>query len=339
LTWIDAVAAIDATLDCPAVTPTPLERAPASLAGGRDLWLKREDQHELGAFKWRGALPAMRAFRDAGATAVVTASTGNHGAAAAWAAERLGMHAIVYAPEGSTQAKLDLIERHGGEIRIFGTDFDVAKEEAERVAREEGVPFFADGAEPPQYDGYATIADEVLDQLGRAPAAIVVPVGNGALLGGIGVRLAERAPETLRVGVVASAAPVMAESWEAGRLVECDALPTIADGLAVRVAVPYAVDVLARAAQRMLRVGEDEMQASIGEFAAAGIRVEASGAASLAAFAYLEPLDGPVVLIVTGRNIDEALYRRAVMSRRERAGLPAWATSRRDSSSRDRPSP
>jgi len=98
LTWIDAVAAIAATLDCRAVTPTPLERAPAALADGRDLWLKREDEHELGAFKWRGALPAMQAFRDAGATAVVTASTGNHGAASAWAAARLGVQAIVYAP-------------------------------------------------------------------------------------------------------------------------------------------------------------------------------------------------------------------------------------------------
>ena len=143
------------------------------------------------------------------------------------------MRAIVYAPEGSARAKLDLIERHGGEIRAFGADFDLAKDEAKRVAAADGVPFFADGAEEAQYGGYAEIADEVLDQLGRAPGAIVVPVGNGALLGGIGLRLAEWAPGTLRIGVVASAAPVMAESWEAGRLVEAGALPTIADGLAV----------------------------------------------------------------------------------------------------------
>ena len=299
-------------LDCRTMTPTPLDPAPASLADGGDVWLKREDQHELGAFKWRGALPAMRAFRAGGATAVVTASTGNHGAASAWAAAQLGMRTIVYAPEGSTQAKLELIQRHGGEMRIFGADFDLAKDEAERVAEAEGMPFFADGAEPPQYDGYAEIADEVLDQLGCAPSAIVVPVGNGALLGGIGLRLAERAPETLRVGVVASAAPVMAECWEAGRLVEAGADPTIADGLAVRVAIPYAVEVLARAAQRMLRVDERELARAIGALAAAGIRVEASGAASLAALPYLEPVDGPVVLIVTGRNIDDALYRRAL---------------------------
>jgi threonine dehydratase len=308
---MDAVAAIGVNLDCRPVA-TPLEPAPPSIARGRDVWLKREDEHELGAFKWRGALPAMEAFRAAGATAVVTASTGNHGAAAAWAAARLGMRAIVYAPEGSTQAKLDLIRRHGGEIRIFGADFDLAKDEAERAAGAEDMPFFADGAEEPQYGGYAAIADEVLDQLGSPPGAVVVPVGNGALLGGIGLRLAERAPGTLRVGVVAAVAPVMADCWEAGRVVEGGADPTIADGLAVRVAIPYAVEILARAAQRMLRVDEREMARSIGELAAAGIRVEASSAAAPAALPQLEPVDGPVVLIVTGRNIDEALYRRAV---------------------------
>jgi threonine dehydratase len=299
-------------LDCRVVPPTRLEPAPAGLAAGRDVWLKREDEHELGAFKWRGALPAMRAFRDAGATTVVTASTGNHGAASAWAANRLGMRAIVYAPEGSSRAKLALIERHGGEIRISGADFDLAKAEAERVAAEEGVPFFADGAEEAQYRGYAAIAEELLEQLDRPPGAVVVPVGNGALLGGIGARLAERSPGTLRVGVVAAAAPVMAECWEAGRVVERGADPTIADGLAVRVAIPYAVGVLAEAAQRMLRVDERELAQAIGALAGMGIRVEASAAAALAALPQVEEVAGPVVLIVTGRNIDDALYRRAV---------------------------
>jgi len=294
------------------VTPTRLEPAPAGLAPGRDVWLKREDEHELGAFKWRGALPAMEAFRAAGATAVVTASTGNHGAASAWATARLGMRAIVYAPEGSTNAKLELIERNGGEIRIFGADFDLAKDEAERVAKAEGMPFFADGAEAAQYGGYAAIADELLDQLDGPPGAVVVPVGNGALLGGIGLRLAERAPMTLRIGVVAAAAPVMADCWEAGRVVERGADLTIADGLAVRVAIPYAVDVLSDAAQRMLRVDERELAEAIGALAGAGIRVEASGGAALAALPQVEEVKGPVVLIVTGRNIDDALYRRAV---------------------------
>ena len=78
--------------------PTPLEQAPPSLASGRQLLLKREDAHELGAFKWRGALPSLERYRAEGASAVVTASTGNHGAATAWAAQRTGLTAIVYVP-------------------------------------------------------------------------------------------------------------------------------------------------------------------------------------------------------------------------------------------------
>jgi threonine dehydratase len=294
------------------VTPTPLEPAPASLAGGRELYLKREDVHELGAFKWRGALPVLEVYREAGADAVVTASTGNHGAATAWAARRLGLRAIVYAPEGATQAKLALIESLGADMRLVGADLDVAKDEARAHAERAGLPFFEDGAEPAQYEGYAMIADEILDQLSAPPAAVVVPVGNGALLGGIGMRLAERAPATLRVGVAAKEAPVMAECWHAGSVVTSERSTTFADGLAVRVAIPLAVDVLGEVASRMLLVSERELAEAVGAFAAAGIRVEGAAAAALAALRQLDDVDGAAVLVVTGRNIDDALHARAV---------------------------
>ena len=290
---------------------TPLEPAPASLVSGRTVFLKREDVHELGAFKWRGALPVLEAYRDDGADTVVTASTGNHGAATAWAAARLGLRALVYAPEAASEAKIAHVKRLGAELRLVGTDLDEAKEEARRHAAANGLPFFEDGAERGQYEGYGTIADEILDALNEPPAAIVVPVGNGALLGGIGLRTAARAPNTLRVGVVAKEAPVMAESWEAGRLVESDRSATFADGLAVRVAIPLAVDVLAEVADRMLVVSERDLARAVGAFADAGIRVEGAGAAGLAALPRLADVDGAVVLVVTGRNIDDELHTRA----------------------------
>ena len=293
-------------------TPTPLEAAPPSLAGGRPLFLKREDVHELGAFKWRGALPVLTAYRKAGADTVVTASTGNHGAATAWAAERLGLRAIVYVPEGATRAKVALVEGLGAEMRLVGADLDEAKEEARGHAEGAGLPFFEDGAEPAQYDGYGAIADELLDQLDDAPAAVVVPVGNGALLGGIGMRLAARSPQTLRIGVAAKEAPVMAESWRAGAVVTSERSATFADGLAVRVAIPLAVDVLGEVASRMLLVSEHELAQAVGAFAAAGLRVEGAAGAALAAVSQLDDVDGSVVLIVTGRNIDDELHARAV---------------------------
>jgi threonine dehydratase len=291
--------------------PTPLEIAPAALGRGGRLFLKREDVHELGAFKWRGALPVLTAYRDRGAKAVVTASTGNHGAATAWAAKRLGLQALVYAPEGATRTKLALVEELGAETRLVGADLDEAKDEARRHADANRLPFFEDGAEPAQYDGYGAIAEEILDQLDGPPAAIVVPVGNGALLGGIGLRVCEREPETLRVGVAAKDAPVMADSWHAGHVVASERSATFADGLAVRVAIPLAVDVLGEVASRMLVVSERDMARAVGAYAEAGIRAEGAAGAALAALPQLEDLDGPVVLVVTGRNIDDDLHARA----------------------------
>jgi threonine dehydratase len=294
------------------VTPvTPLEPAPPGLAGSRVLYLKREDVHELGAFKWRGALPAFEQYRAEGHHSVVTASTGNHGAAAAWAAGRLGMQAIVYAPPAAARAKVELIERLGADIRLAGRDFDGAKEEAASFAAAASLPLFVDGAERAQYEGYRAIARELLEQIGSPPAAVVVPVGNGALLGGIGLELRERSPATLRVGVQSAGAPVMVECWRAGRIVESEHADTFADGLAARVAVPLAVDVLGEVASRMLLVRERAIARAVGAFAAAGLRVEGAAAAALAVLDQLDEIDGSVVLVVTGRNIDEDLWRRA----------------------------
>ena len=129
---------------------------------------------------------------------------------------------------------------------------------------------FEDGAEPARWAGYRAIGEAILGQSPRAPAAVIVPVGNGALLAGVGSALGELAPEIERVGVVAEAAPVMALSHAAGQAVTCDRCATFADGLAVRVAIPLAVAELQRAADRMLRVSEREIALGVGAYARAG---------------------------------------------------------------------
>jgi threonine dehydratase len=291
---------------------TPLERAPDRLAAGRDLWLKREDVHELGAFKWRAALPVVREYARRGAPAVVTASTGNHGAATAWASGREGVRAIVYAPAEAAATKLHLLRTLGAEIRLVDGDLDDAKKRARADSELWRLPFFEDGAEPLQYEAYRAIGDEIAEQSPVPPAAVVVPVGNGALLAGVGRALGECRPSTLRVGVVASAAPVMADSWEAGHPVTSPTSDTIADGLAVRIAIPAAVDVLRETADRMVRVSERELAEAMGAFSRAGLRVEAGAVAPLAALRQLDDVEGPVVLVVSGRNVDDELWERAV---------------------------
>jgi threonine dehydratase len=285
---------------------TPLEDAPPGLAAGRRLLLKREDRHELGAFKWRGALPSLEAYRERGASAVVTASTGNHGAATAWAAQRTGLRAVVFVPEEVSRAKVALMDELGAELRPVGADVDEAKDAARAFAAEGGLPFFEDGAEEAQFRGYEAIGREILEQLGERPALTLVPVGNGALLIGVARRLAES------VGVVSRNAPVMALSVAAGHPVPCDLMSTFADGLAVRVAVPLAVQELVRLGTPFVQVSERAIARGVGAFASAGLRVEGSAAAALAALEEVDLPDGPVVLVVTGSNIDDDLHRRAV---------------------------
>jgi threonine dehydratase len=286
---------------------TPLEPAPPGLVQGRHVYLKREDAHELGAFKSRGALPTVESFRDHGASAVVTASTGNQGAATAWAAKRLGLEAVIFAPPSASPAKLEVLERLGADVRLTGNDFDEAKDAAVKFADDRGFAFFGDGAEPIQYEAYRAIGEEILVQAPETLAAVVTPVGNGALAVGVGRGVGGRA---LRVGVVAKEAPVMKRSWEEGRPVETTRCATIADGVAVRVAIPMAVEELRHTVDRMVEVSEREIARAIVAFDDAGIRVEGAAAATLAALPQLDDLDGAIVLVISGRNIDNELLNR-----------------------------
>ncbi len=145
------------------------------------------------------------------------------------------------------------------------------------------------------------------------PRAVVIPIGNGALAGGVGAALGTRSPGTLRVGVVAREMPVMAASYEAGAVVDVPAGATIADGLAVRVAIPLAVERLNAAVDLMLRVSERSIAAALVTCHDADVLVEASAAAALAAIRHRPDLavEGPVVLVMTGRNVDPGVVVRA----------------------------
>jgi threonine dehydratase len=282
---------------------TPLERAPEAL--GKDLWLKREDAHELGVFKWRGALPVVADYVSRGHDSIVTCSTGNHGAAVAWACRRHDAKAIVFLPPGTTARKVALLESLGADVRVAGSDFDEAKEAARDHAADHGIPFFEDGAEPLQYDAYGAIGAEILEQC--SPAAVVTPIGNGALAAGIGAAIGARAK---RYGVVASEMPVMAASYDAQQPIDVPAGTTIADGLAVRVAIPLAVERLLTTVDAMIRVSEREIASALAACHNVGVEIEPSAAAAVAAARYIEA-DGPIVLIMTGRNVDPALVERA----------------------------
>ena len=148
---------------------TPLEPAPDSIARGRPVGSSGRTSTSSARSSGAAPCPRSRSTARGGARAVVTASTGNHGAATAWAARELGLEAVVYVPEGASRTKVERMRGLGADLREEGADFDAAKELALAYASANGLPFFEDGAEPAQYAGYEAIGDELLDQLGGAP--------------------------------------------------------------------------------------------------------------------------------------------------------------------------
>ena len=199
---------------------------------------------------------------------------------------------------------------------------DEAKAAARAYAAEQGAFFFEDGAEPAQFDGYAAIGQELLDQLPEPPARRRagrkrrardrrLPRARRA---GARTRSGSRSPPPRRLRCGRAGGPASPA--------DSDRCATFADGLAVRVAIPLAVAELNPLVQRFELVSEAELEAAVRAYAEAGIRVEGAAAAPLGARAARSELPRPLVLIVTGRNVDDAALRPDSQPREHRiAGL------------------
>lgn len=289
--------------------PTPLEPAPR-LDGDREILLKREDLGPNGAFKWRGAICACAAFRADGATAVVTASTGNHGAATAWAAARLGMDAHIVVPEGASETKTALIARHGATLYERGAMLDDAARYAAGLASSLGAPFFEDGACEAQLLGTETIGDELA---AARPDVVVMPLACGGLAGGLARSLAAARPRPWLVGVQSTAYGRLGALWRG----EPDPLVpsgiSFADGLADNRIVEPAFSSCRAHLDDVFAVDDAALRDGVRELKRShGIVVEGAGAAPLAALRTSPERipAGRVVLIVSGRNVDAALAAR-----------------------------
>jgi threonine dehydratase len=231
-----------AYLDSPQLESGPLNDA----LGGR-LVLKVETLNPVRSFKGRGAdwlvgsRVAEARARGAAAPHLVCASAGNFGQGVAEAARRRGARATVYAAHSANPLKLARMRALGAEVVLAGDDFDAAKAAARAAADALGVPFVEDGRELAVTEGAGTMGLE----LARWPEPLdvaLIPLGNGALLAGVGHALRARSPRTRVVAVCAAGAPAMARSLREGRPVETARADTIADGIAVRVPVPEALD-------------------------------------------------------------------------------------------------
>jgi threonine dehydratase len=278
---------------------------------GEDAWLKIETLQPTGSFKIRGALAAMAAAPDG---PVVTASAGNHGLALARAAVLLGREATVVVAADASRAKVATLRRMPVLLVERGAGYTEAEEAALELASR-GATFVSPYNDPDVIAGQRTLGLELDTQLGGA-MTIVVPVGGGGLLAGLALWAAERGDVRV-IGVEAAASTAFSASLAAGRVVEVPIGETIADGLAGGVEPgSVTVDIVRDSGVvDMVTVDEDELLAAVAELHREhGLVVEGAGAAAVAAVRSGKAAapDGPVVALVTGRNVTDDVLRRAL---------------------------
>lgn len=297
--------------------PTPLVASPwLSRLTGAEVRLKLESLQVTRSFKVRGALNALsRLAEQQPRAAVVTASAGNHGRAVAWAAERLGLPAVVFTPRAAPQAKLGPIRAHGADLRPVADDYEGAERLAMAWAAQTGAVFVSPYSHADVIAGGGTVALEIVDAWPEVEE-IVVAIGGGGLISGI-ARLvkAGRTPVTV-TGVEAEASAAFSAARRAGRIVTIQPLPTLADGLGGNVEPdtltwPYIRDLV----DDIVTVSEGELAAGLrGLVSEEHLIAEGAGIAAVAAVAAGGIQGRNIAVVVSGANIDTPTLVRVLSS-------------------------
>ncbi|UCI09739.1 hydroxyectoine utilization dehydratase EutB [Mesorhizobium sp. B1-1-8] len=299
-----------------------IERTPTVLSEtlserlGFPVHLKLEHRQTTGSFKLRGASNAIASLgAEEKARGVVAASTGNHGRALAYAAKLEGMRAVICMSRLVPENKLDAIRRLGADIRIVGDSQDDAQQEVERLVAEEGLIMLPPFDHPAIVAGQGTLGLEMIEQVPDA-ALVLVQLSGGGLASGVAAAVKGISPGTKIVGVSMARGAAMKASLDAGRPMLVEELPTLADslgggiGLDNQLTFAMCSDLL----DDVVLLSEEEI--------AAGIRhayeqereiVEGAGGVGIAALlAGKVRANGPVVVLLSGRNIDMGLHRKIV---------------------------
>jgi len=277
---------------------------------GVEVVVKHENHTPIGAFKVRGGLVYVDRLKHArpDVAGIVSATTGNHGQSLAFAGQRLGLKVTIVAPFGNSPEKNAAMRAFGAELIEHGRDFDEAKDHAAAIAAERGLAF------APSYHrdlviGVATYAYELLTACADLDVAYV-PIGLGSGISGmIGMRDALGLKTTI-VGVVAERANAYRLSVEAGRVLPTNSALTFAEGVAVRVPDPEALEIIRRGAARIVEVSEDEIAEAIRVlFSATHSLAEGAGAVALAAvIKERERLKGRrAAVVLSGQNFDRRM--------------------------------
>jgi threonine dehydratase len=293
---------------------TRLVAAPSlSRLTGANVFLKLESEQPTGSFKPRGALYALSVnLARRKISEVVASSTGNHGAAVAYAGKILGVPARIFLPAKPNPVKRAKIAELGAQVvEASRTDPAEAFQRASEYARKEGVYFLNDATDPDLPAGPGTIACEIFEQQ-QATEVIYVPMGDTALIRGVAAAAKHLAPKARIIGVQAERAPSYYLSWKKGRAVSTETCDTIADGLATRTPDSENVQQIRKLVDDVRLVSEEQMLAAIKHLLfEEHIVAEPAGAAATAALMQSAE-KGNVVALVTGSNVAPEVLRRAV---------------------------
>jgi len=283
---------------------------------GCQVWVKHENHTPTGAFKVRGGLVYVRSLLAGGEPprGLVTATRGNHGQSMALAARQAGIPLVIVVPEGNSREKNAAMRALGAELVEHGVDFDVAREEAARLADQLGyamVPSF----HPELVRGVATYALELFEAV-RDLDCVYVPIGMGSGICGLIQARNLLGLKTEIVGVVSSAADAYAQSFEQGRIVTTATADTFADGMACRVPHPQAFALVREHAARIVRVTDNEVAEAMRVYhEATHNTAEGAGAAALAALMQERGRQAGkrVAVVLSGANVDRARYAQVLM--------------------------
>ncbi|WP_445500295.1 hydroxyectoine utilization dehydratase EutB [Microvirga sp. G4-2] len=299
------------------VRRTPLTLSSSlSARCGVPVHLKLESHQPTGSFKLRGATNAVLSLSDeARRRGLVTASTGNHGRALAHAAKAEGVRSVVCMSALVPANKVDAVRALGAEVRIVGRSQDDAQEEVERLVREEGLTAIPPFDHADVIAGQGTIGLEIAEA--RPDTELVlVPLSGGGLAAGIAAAIKGKLPRARVIGISMERGAAMYESLRAGRPVVVEELETLADSLGGGIGLEnrYTFAMCRDLLDDVVLLSEEEIAEGIRHaFVAEGEIVEGAGAVGIAALlAKKVDVRGPTVVVVSGRNIDEALHRRIV---------------------------
>ena len=296
-------------------TPTVLSSSLSEQLGAQ-VHLKLEHRQTTGSFKLRGASNAVAWLSaEEKARGVVAASTGNHGRALAHATKLEGMRAVICMSRLVPQNKLDEIRRLGAEIRIVGNSQDDAQREVERLVAEEGLVMLPPFDHPAIIAGQGTLGLEMIEQVPEA-GLVLVQLSGGGLASGVAAAVKGVSPGTKVIGVSMARGAAMKASLDAGRPVLVEELPTLADSLGGGIGLDNRLTfaMCRHLLDEIILLGEDEIAAGIRHaYAQEREIVEGAGAVGIAALLSGKVrAKGPVVVLLSGRNIDMNAHRRIV---------------------------